>query len=196
MARAKDGTQRARAVTPSVIALEERREAALKLAAEGWDQRAIAEHLSTSQATISRDIRKALRARQAKGVDELRALQDVQLELLTGAVMKSAIKGDPASVHAYVQLAKRKAALFGLDAEAQSRLNGAGAAGVRTVVVIVGVADEVMAAPHEGGPLAPLPDERQIVDAAVGTALAAIPQQADRPQFVVQLLPQSMVEAV
>lgn len=160
-------------------AYESRKAQALELRIRGFNQVEIAEMVGVNQSTVSRMLRKALKERQAAGVDDLRALEGARLDELHKALFKQAVKGDVSSAAVVVRVADRRARLFGLDAHTE----GGETMRHYTFGAYVGMAPELVGNEEA---------KAQVVDAAIEHAVehageAAVREAMAAGRFVVRI---------
>ena len=109
------------------VAIDERRNKAIKLAASGKDYTQIAAELGYSRRSVARKaVVGALRARTVEAVGQLRQLEVGCLDGLQAAVWADALAGDIKAVDAVLRIVQARVKLLGLD---QSDVKAAPAGG-------------------------------------------------------------------
>jgi transcriptional regulator with XRE-family HTH domain len=100
---------------PRDAAYAHRQARALELRIAGCSQAEIAAQVGVSQPAVSRMIKRALRDRQAQGVDSLRALEHARGEALHKQMWRYAEKGSTSAAMVLARLMDRRAKMLGLD---------------------------------------------------------------------------------
>ena len=121
--------KKAGAAKAAELAIEARREKAVKLKVSGWAYRDIAAHLKCSVGTVCSDINAVLDRVKETADDRARrerAMSLARLDVATKGIWPSVENGDLEAVDRLVKLEARRAKVEGLDAPQGFELGGPG----------------------------------------------------------------------